>query len=39
MRNTYAYNDGYYGYGYNSGFVCQPGTTFIGRDGRRHICQ
>jgi hypothetical protein len=35
----YAYN-GYYGpYGYSSGFVCQPGTTFIGEDGLRHICQ
>ncbi|CAN7584670.1 hypothetical protein LJR220_005364 [Bradyrhizobium sp. LjRoot220] len=41
--DTYAYNDRYYGqryYGdYNNGFVCQPGTTFIGEDGRRHICQ
>jgi hypothetical protein len=40
--DTYAYNDGYYGRyyrGYNSGFVCQPGTTFLGEDGRRHICQ
>jgi hypothetical protein len=37
---AYAYNDRYYRYyGYNSGFVCQPGTTFIGADGRRHICQ
>ena len=36
--DTYAYNDGYYG-GYNSGVVCPPGTTFIGEDGRRHICQ
>jgi hypothetical protein len=39
----YAYNDSYYGRryygGYNSGFVCQPGTTFRGEDGRRHICQ
>ncbi|MEH2533428.1 hypothetical protein V1277_000187 [Bradyrhizobium sp. AZCC 1588] len=38
-NDVYAYN---YGYGpryYNSGFVCQPGTTFIGGDGRRHICQ
>lgn len=33
---VYAYNDPYR---YNSGFVCQPGTTFIGQDGRRHICQ
>jgi hypothetical protein len=42
-NDVYAYNDGYYGRryygGYNSGFVCQPGTTFIGQDGRRHICQ
>ncbi|MDE5452681.1 hypothetical protein GWE18_07295 [Bradyrhizobium sp. CSA112] len=39
-NDVYAYNYGrrYYG-GYNSGFVCQPGTTFIGQDGRRHICQ
>jgi hypothetical protein len=41
--DVYAYNDGYYGprtYGYyNSGFVCHPGTTFMGGDGRRHICQ
>jgi hypothetical protein len=42
-NDTYAYNDGYYGHryygGYNDGFVCQPGTTFRGGDGRRHICQ
>jgi hypothetical protein len=42
-NDTYAYNDGYYGQryygGYNNGFVCQPGTTFRGEDGRRHICQ
>jgi len=38
-HDGYAYN-GYYGpYGYSSGFVCQPGTTFIGEDGLRHICQ
>ena len=41
--DTYAYNDGYYGYryygGYNNGFVCQPGTMFTGEDGLRHICQ
>ena len=41
MNNKYA--EGlpgrrYYG-GYNSGFVCQPGTIFWGDDGRRHICQ
>ena len=34
--DTYAYNDGYYGY---RGVACPPGTTFIGEDGRRHICQ
>jgi hypothetical protein len=42
-NDVYAYNDGYYGRryygGYNSGFVCQPGTIFWGHDGRRHICQ
>ena len=42
-NDVYAYNDGYYGRGYyrgyNSGFVCQPGTTFWGEDSRRHICQ
>jgi hypothetical protein len=42
-NDAYAYNDGYYGPrqygGYNSGFVCRPGTTFRGADGRRHICQ
>jgi hypothetical protein len=42
-NDVYAYNDGYYGRryygGYNSGFVCQPGTVFRGVDGRRHICQ
>ncbi len=39
-NDTYAYNDGYYRYyGANNGFVCQPGTMFIGEDGRRHICQ
>jgi hypothetical protein len=38
-HDGYAYN-GYDGpYGYGSGFVCQPGTTFIGEDGLRHICQ
>jgi hypothetical protein len=39
--DAYAYN-GYYGpysYGYNNGFVCRPGTTFIGEDGLRHLCQ
>jgi hypothetical protein len=42
-NDAYGYNDGYYGQryygGYNSGFVCQPGTIFRGEDGRRHICQ
>ncbi|KRR09097.1 hypothetical protein CQ12_31340 [Bradyrhizobium jicamae] len=42
-NDVYAYNDGYYGRryygGYNNGFVCQPGTVFLGEDGRRHICQ
>jgi hypothetical protein len=42
-NDSYAYNDGYYGqryYGdFDNGFVCQPGTTFRGADGRRHICQ
>jgi len=42
--DNYAYNDGYayggYGpYGYANGYACQPGTTFIGEDGLRHICQ
>jgi hypothetical protein len=41
--NTYGPNEGYYGgryyYDYNNGFVCQPGTTFRGEDGRLHICQ
>ena len=39
--DAYAYNGGYYGnrYYYNNGFVCQPGTMFMGEDGRRHICQ
>lgn len=42
-NDAYAYSDGYYGRGYygayDNGFVCQPGTTFRGEDGRRHICQ
>ena len=34
----YAYNE--YGYAYApNGFVCQPGMTFRGADGRLHICQ
>ena len=40
--DAYAYN-GYYGNPYPSaygrGFVCQPGTTFVGEDGLRHICR
>jgi hypothetical protein len=40
--DSYAYDNGY-GYGgyYNdpNGFVCQPGTWFVGADGRRHLCQ
>ena len=24
---------------YGDGFVCRPGTTFIGADGLRHLCQ
>jgi hypothetical protein len=37
--NAYAYN-GYDGpYGYNNGFRCQPGATFIGADGLRHVCR
>jgi hypothetical protein len=38
-NDVYAYNYGYGPRHYNNGFVCQPGTTFIGGDGRRHICQ
>jgi hypothetical protein len=26
-------------YAQRNGFVCQPGTLFLGEDGRRHICQ
>jgi hypothetical protein len=33
--DAYAYN----GYGSYHGFVCQPGTVFIGTDGMRHLCQ
>jgi len=37
--DAYAYN-GYDGpYGHSSGFVCRPGTTFVGEDGLRHLCQ
>lgn len=42
-NDAYAYNGGYYGQryygGYNNGFVCEPGTTFRGEDGLRHLCQ
>lgn len=31
--NSYAYDDGYYGY------RCVPGTAFIGPDGLRHLCR
>jgi hypothetical protein len=35
FRNeAYAYN-GYYSYG----FTCEPGTTFVGADGLRFVCQ
>jgi hypothetical protein len=40
--DSYAYYGGYgYGdsYAARNGFVCQPGTTFRGDDGRRHLCQ
>jgi hypothetical protein len=36
--DAYAYNDYYGPYPYN-GFTCRPGTTFLGADGLRHICQ
>jgi hypothetical protein len=37
-NDTYAYYDNR-PYSARNGFVCQPGTTFRGEDGRRHICQ
>jgi hypothetical protein len=37
-NDTYAYYDNR-SYAARNGFVCQPGTTFRGADGRRHICQ
>jgi hypothetical protein len=42
--DSYAYDDGYdgaydNGYAVSSGYVCQPGTVFVGEDGRRHLCQ
>ena len=37
------YNNGDRGwsdsYAQRNGFVCQPGTLFVGEDGRQHICQ
>jgi len=45
FRDSYAYdNRGYYrnyddSYAARNGFVCRPGTVFIGEDGRRHLCQ
>ncbi len=29
----------YYGSQPSNGFVCQPGTYFVGQDGHRHLCQ
>src|SRR5581483_3472491 len=29
----------YYGTQPSNGYVCQPGTYFVGQDGRRHLCQ
>ena len=26
-------------YAVPNGYVCQPGTLFVGEDGRRHLCQ
>jgi len=40
--DTYAYNNYYgrpYASRYGSDFVCQPGTTFVGADGLRHVCR
>lgn len=37
-NDAYAYYDNR-SYSARNGFVCQPGTTFRGEDGRRHICQ
>ena len=44
--NAYAWDNGYYGpYGWNNsyaarnGFVCTPGTYFLGTDGRQYLCQ
>ncbi len=29
----------YYGSQPSNGYVCQPGTYFVGPDGHRHLCQ
>jgi hypothetical protein len=29
----------YYGSQPSNGYVCQPGTYFVGQDGYRHLCQ
>jgi hypothetical protein len=29
----------YYGSQPSNGYVCQPGTYFVGQDGHRHLCQ
>jgi hypothetical protein len=29
----------YYGSQPSYGYACQPGTYFVGQDGRRHLCQ
>jgi hypothetical protein len=37
-----AYDNGYVapsGYAVPNGYACQPGTVFVGEDGRRHLCQ
>jgi hypothetical protein len=40
--DSYAYDPGpavAYGAYNPNGFVCVPGTIFVGEDGRRHLCQ
>ncbi|TPQ34875.1 hypothetical protein C2U70_16135 [Bradyrhizobium guangdongense] len=48
--NSYAYDNSYpsdgdyrgwdsRSYAQRNGFVCTPGTTFRGEDGKRHLCQ
>ena len=38
--NSYAYyGNGYNGWEQRSGFVCTPGTYFLGVDGLRHLCR